>query len=384
MRASVQDTAALKAVDPAVLSSYLKSAGWARVDVIRGGLGAIWTKLVADETAEILQPLSTELRDYSSRISDALRLLAQVEERDQLSVLRDLHRSGIDLLRLRVIRTDAADGTLPLESAVKAINHARELVMAAACMAVEKKVYFPTRKPTKATDYLRKARLGQTEHGSFVLTIESTVPPSLTEAQSVEEPFERTVMTTLARSLVAAKAAAQRAAAGEGITPFHQALESGVNSNLCEAVAGLLDDSNGDLSLQVSFSWSLLRPSPVGVPSSVALTRDLVPILAEAARVLREAAPRDLFPVMGPVLRLSRKSPDEPGRVTILSFLDGEPRRIVVEMVGADYATAIEAHGAGTCLRCVGRLEKQGTTWTLVNPQDVRPDQSDPADAPDA
>ena len=57
------------------------------------------------------------------------------------------------------------------------MERARDLVLAAACAAITKRAYFATRKPTKATDYLSRVRMGQTERGSYVLTIRSDGMP---------------------------------------------------------------------------------------------------------------------------------------------------------------------------------------------------------------
>jgi hypothetical protein len=93
--------------------------------------------------------------------------------------------------------------------------HARELMMAAACAAIEPRGVFATRWPAQATQYLDHARFEQTDHGSYVLTVVSPVPPRLTarmqeeEANEVEEPYERRVTTTLMRAH-AARAAGSR------------------------------------------------------------------------------------------------------------------------------------------------------------------------------
>src|SRR5438034_1338067 len=83
----------------------------------------------------------------------------------------------------------------PLEDGAQFFENAKDLILAAACAADTPRSYYPTRKPAKAMEYLRKTRLGQTETGSFVLTILSRVPPSLSASNGVlfeiEEPFER-------------------------------------------------------------------------------------------------------------------------------------------------------------------------------------------------
>ena len=57
------------------------------------------------------------------------------------------------------------------------MERARGPVLAAAYAAITKRAYFATRTPTKATDYLSRVRMGQTDWGSCVLTIRSDGKP---------------------------------------------------------------------------------------------------------------------------------------------------------------------------------------------------------------
>jgi hypothetical protein len=64
-----------------------------------------------------------------------------------------------------------------VQEGVEAVHHVRGLMMAAACTAVQPRAWFRSRKPAQAEQYLRQVRLGQTEQGSYVLTVQSRVPP---------------------------------------------------------------------------------------------------------------------------------------------------------------------------------------------------------------
>ena len=55
-------------------------------------------------------------------------------------------------------------------------------MLAAACAAIEPRAVYAARKPERAMAYLRQIRLGPTEAGSFVVTVESPVAPRLLQA----------------------------------------------------------------------------------------------------------------------------------------------------------------------------------------------------------
>ena len=113
-----------------------------------------------------------------------------------------------------------------------------------ACAAVSPRAFYGTRKPKEAGDYIRRVRLGQTEHGSFVRTVLSEVPPKLSPSESgklfdedLPVPFERRVTEVLLKASAAAVHAAEEAGASGDFKPFEEAIDAGVSGNLCGALA---------------------------------------------------------------------------------------------------------------------------------------------------
>lgn len=277
-----------------------------------GGKGSVWLfpQPEGDEY-EILLPLSTSLRDYVIRVSEAIHTLAAVEDRSELDVLNDLAISSADIVRIRSLQPDTTDGTIAIEEGVRLMQHAQDLMLSAACAAVQPRAYYQTRKPGQAIEYLRQqVRLGQTERGSYVARIISRLSPALdSPVQGMlfpdpSDPFERRVTRTLAAAVAATRAAAARAAATLGMEPFREAVPVGVSANLCDALAGMAEGAG---SLQIEFSWSRARPAPRDVPQRVVLESDAMPLIREAGRVFRETSAFEEFEVQDIVTKLDRE-----------------------------------------------------------------------------
>src|SRR5262249_40239707 len=153
-------------------------------------------------------------------------------------------------IRLRLVDARLADASVPLDEGATFIQKAKDMMLAAACAAVNPRVYYPSRKPAQAMDYIRRARLGQTEPGSFIVTILSPVPPSLADPSghfiALEEPYERQVTRVLAGALDSVRRAAEDAASTGQVNGFIQAVPSGVSANLCDALAGMGSFSEGN------------------------------------------------------------------------------------------------------------------------------------------
>ena len=76
------------------------------------------------------------------------------------------------------------------------------------------------------------------------------------------------------------------------------------------------------------------------------------------------------YTLIGPVVALRRDAPASDGRVTVLGFVDGEPRKVYVDLAGDDYDTAVEAHRQRMTVRCFGTLTRTLTSFQLQDPRD--------------
>ena len=289
MTAVVHDPSALSGLKPLEVASYLRVHGW-RQEAEFDGRGSIWVLSgTADrDEADVSLPLRRDIADFRLRMNEVVRTLAQVECRREEAIIHDLLTTGSDLIRVRAPSRDAASGSLPLEEAVAFVERSRDMMLAAACAAIAKRPYFATRKPARATEYLGKVRMGQTERGSYVLTLLSPVAPALVSEGELPlgletpEPYERQVIRTLAESLAALEGASRQAASSGGMGAFEQAVRVGVSANLCEAIAGLSGVSPGE-GLDISIAWSRTRNVAAGTPSRIVLGSDSIPLIQEAA-----------------------------------------------------------------------------------------------------
>jgi hypothetical protein len=335
--------------------------------------------------AEIVVPLRREASDFITQLADGLRELEIVEARSQFDILRDLLNSGFDIVRLGAKSPGTNDGTVRIEDGVKLFEQAREILLSAACATVRPRAVFHARKPQQANDYMKAARLGQTEHGSFVLTILSPVAPQLNAYSETElfpeEPFERQVIRTLALSVNLAIGAAEKSATGiePSFKPFQDAVTSGVSANLCEAIAGFF--KVGDpVSIALSITWAQNRPSPNDAPSSTLITDDVIPTIEEAARMFRAHDTLEDYLVQGPVIKLERQEGQLEGRATIFARIDDAMRKVTIELPELDYATAMQAHREYRSVRVIGNVVREGRSYRIKTPInfDFATDDDDP------
>jgi hypothetical protein len=371
VKVAIQDSSTLRTLKPLELAAYLRSNGW-RKEADLFGKGSLWLLQNPDQQEfDITLPARPEMADYALRMSEVLNTLAIVERRSQLEILRDIQTTTADLIRVRAPNRSAENGTLPFDQAVTFVECSRDMLLAAACAAIDKRPFFAKRKAQQAMEYLGRVRMGQTERGSYVLTILSPVPPELRPAQGTllpEDPYERTVTLTLMNALDALQRATQDAAVGGDMTSFQSAVLKGVSANLCEAVVGLSAVSPRD-GLDIQVSWSRTRSVDGKTPSRVVLGNDSIPIIEEAARQFREISPLEDVEIEGFVTRLDRGRETTEGDVTIEASLEGKLRRIALRLGQEAYRQAIQAHDERRPVRCTGELVKEGRGYRLRDPR---------------
>jgi hypothetical protein len=96
---------------------------------------------------------------------------------------------------------------------------------------------------------------------------------------------------------------------------------------------------------------------------------DVVPLLQEVSRVLRERAPKAGFELVGPVRELESPDPSAGGLVTIAGLVDGALRPVRVDLSAEDYRVAALAHTERAVVRCEGELVRDGRSWVLRTPR---------------
>ncbi|MGH8546565.1 MAG: hypothetical protein ACREX3_23700 [Gammaproteobacteria bacterium] len=387
MKVRVADPVALERVQARTLRIYLASHGWQRSG---DGFGLPWTYGEGSYQYEVLPPSSEQVPDFSSRVSETLRVLAVVEDRSELEVLRDLFQSRYDIQQHK-LDFDGPLGTAPLADASLALRAAQSaLVAAAASLRYPDRQIYPIRPEAEVTNLSQSALAGPISEGSFQFTVWTPVPPRLVPEEDLvlfeieDEPFERAATFRLYTAMSALREAVSRVEQENlGIEAFTDRLGEGVTAALCEAVSNIMNESR--IGLETSFSWSLDRPLRLDA-NAVRFPRGSRPILEEAARSIRNLIPEEEVLIVGNVVRLFRTTEEGDGEVTIAGTFSGDVeerfRRVTMSLPSEDYESAIRAHDDFNLVQVVGELYRRGNRQHLRNPRNFTRLATDVANRP--
>lgn len=363
MRASIRDKEALMEISPAALSAYARAAGWRRTESY-GNHSDVYS---AEELPEIILPRTQRLGDYPGVVSHLIEIFAKAVQKDEIALYRDLVTSDRDVIRIRT--EESEDGSISAGDGVNLIRGAYDMLLAAACSLDNPQPLYRAGANKEANSFLSRVRLGQTEQSSFVVTmLTPVIPPPIQpvldpEWGPHEDPIERRVTKQLTGALTAVRQAAEQTIGGEHHA-FVRAVEQGVSANLCEALVGALEPFR---TLDVILTWARTRPA-TPVDERFFFASGDVPILQEAARLLREREPQPDVRLIGVVQELRRDETETEGTVTLRTSIADRDQSVKAVLKQSDYDRAIQAHKEKTPLVMRGDLERTGQRWRLLNP----------------
>lgn len=363
MRVDIRDREALIGVSPAALSAYARASGWIKAE----RYGDHSDVYASAELPEIILPRHQRLADYASVVRQLIEVFARAADTDELVLYRDLVTADRDVLRVRA--PDSEAGSVSVSDGVTLMHGARDLLLSAACSLSNPQPLYRAGANKEASEYLKQVRMGQTEHGSFVITLLSpVVPPPMQLGLNADwhhddEPIERRITRRLVGALAAVREATEITVAGDA-DAFLGAIEHGVSANLCEALVSVMEPFP---EIDVSVTWARTRPAPQA-RDVIRFASSDAPILREAARTFRSREPQPDTILVGFVRMLTRGESERDGTVTLLTSIDGKNQSVTTVLKQSDYERAILVHKERASVVVKGDLERVGQRWSLLNP----------------
>ena len=362
------DSQAIMRLQPNDVTAYLHATGWNRVGSWRDA--PLFQKSVARGKAEVVQPVRTDIPDYMNLLGQLLADLSDVEERDVRDILHDVQQALDDVVRVRVVGAPFADGTVPLEKGVRAMALVGDLTTYAAWSAESPRIVLQGRRPDRLTEFLRDVRMGQTEPGSYVFTVQVRLPPVIAPDLfgDAPEPFARKVTSLLYEGVKEAVAIA-----GGAEEDMRERLnQHKISANMCETIAALVTDIEADHA-EISVRWAPAR-FRAGLPTKpVSVSRSVAATLREIGRVVCASTPVEAQEVVGRIVKAAADDvtlPTLPKTITLETVAEGKLRKVRIDLEPEDYRRALEFHADNVAAYCRGTLVREGQAWRLRNPVD--------------
>jgi hypothetical protein len=359
-------------LDPIRVQEYLRATGWQLESRLGKGKVAVYERPeLPIEQSPV--PLHSELPDFTQVMNTAVAAIAQHEKRPASEVLTELLFPPSDVLRFAEQSPSSASGSVPFEHGVSLLEGARKSLLAATCTAIRPARFHPRMSLGDAEIFLSKCRLGQTERGSFVLTVACPLDVAISSTL-YRKQFTRHVTGSLMGSLQFLEHNLKRGnteallneTPAENNSPI-------ISSNLCE---GLLEmaprEDDAFLSITASYSRELQDPGPTpNPPSEVRLTSNMFAYIEKLAADLKPtvaaAKPRAF---VGFVDTLDGRPNEEKrieGKIVLRLITEDESIRARAELDADNYAIADRAHMGALPVSIVGNLHGSPRSYRIEN-----------------
>jgi hypothetical protein len=362
------DEPTLNALSPRNVAGWLRMRGF-EYQSNYGQYGAIFVRKVDGEDCEVILPTSSQVRDFGRRMTELINDLADAEDRSPNDILTDLTLAPFDVIHVR--SPDADDyGSVRLSAGLQMHEDARNLVLAAANAAASPvpRRSWRGRRFEEVSAYLDNVRLGQSQRGSFILTVLSPwdfTPESVPSLDLSETTFGRRVTRSLASALKATESAIRDSVA-RGAKPLADAYKDGVSWNFCQALARLAREGEG---IEVAVAWSPVQPE--NAPVAIRLKREDASILMEAAQLLASQWEEPEVRLEGLVAAIAEAPERFDGSAVLETVFSGTVRKVRVSFGEAERLTIYDAAKEKRWIQVVGDLHRDGQRLSLLNPRDI-------------
>jgi len=354
------------------LVGYLKNKGWI-IDGKIGDQAVIWHRSEEHNYEnEIIQPTAEATRGFTQRIKEAIDTLVEFENRNAISIAEDILNFYADLVKIRVVHADVEGGTIPLDDGVLLVEKARELLVASTLSTFKKQKYFSGSRSKEVQNYLEQLRLGQTEIGSFVISLISPIQIQFqNQSDANQTSLTRSVTTNLARSLNAISNAINKYAETGNIFHFEEVVSCGVSANLCDALIGLSGSSKAR-NFVISIQAAGAECGSQDISKLHSFTPLQMPILERASEYYKGNFVINGYDVFGIVTGMKRQPEDDSGMITVKSLVNSLEKNVSVQLCMKDYWEAVHAHESGAYVSCTGNLYVTPRSANLFEPRDFK------------
>ena len=342
MRGRILDQQALERVRPEDLKTYAERESW----VWSRHYGKFADVYEKEEGDPIVIPHTSKPSDYLVLVERLISYWGRLRDGNPLAVYEDIIRPAQDRICVRAI--DADERSIPIDAGLALVEQAREMLKSAVCS-----IQRAGPKDRTIIDYMKHVRLGQTEQGSFVVTLITPAPNTFQSGLLDDEPMEFKVTQRLVEALEASRKAAD-VADSDRTEAFQEAVSQGVNADLCDAISTLTETST---QIDISVRWARTRAKRP--PSSpIAFTSKDSSIFKEAAENLRKRPNKENVTLQGRVRQLTRKDDKNLAKFSVIINVDSDnrPQSVSADLDKDNHSLAIKAYESQELVTITGNL----------------------------
>ncbi len=350
------------------LYQYLQKNGWERGRVVEGKF-VVFNKLYDESEFDVIVPIKKTFKDYNIRMQTTLNILSDLEGIDQETIINRIKKVNMDIIKVRFISSDYEDGSVPLGVANNITHSLYETIVSSASMEENERL-----KHHRISNYAKiqanNFRFGQTQQGSFIVSLESRIQPKedqlhldlnqdYDEELALDPPFQRKIINRINKSLL------QLDELNIEDDLFEKSDKNILNINICEALSEL-EGIAEDLEIEYTFELSERIPLPKGFSNKLKINNNVISKASIISQKFKQIERRE--EIVADVKVDKVISLDKGGEVYVSFLYSGDDRKHSAKMnlEAGDYIKACKALAeADTKFTVKGVLDKTTRNWII-------------------
>ena len=351
------------------VAKYLNDLGWIEFSSKREHVKIFQL----DNTNDFFQvdlPVYRYLRDYNSAMFRVMECIAQSTNKSVEQVILELLNPLSDIIRLRIVEPNIETGSIFVEDAIKLYDNAKKLLTATAMDITRPQLFHVGRPDNSIIDFVNSCRFGQTEIGSYVVSIVCPISKidnnqfiqlSLyNEEEEGAHSFTRKVVNKLVVSINDVKEAINTGML-EKIIYENADSENCISANFLDALSGICiyrSDSTLDLNIKYAptIQQNTLKKTDVSIDHDYFSPIDTI---VKKIKSVQENEKTYIGRIKGLDATPDASARDR-GKITIVFINDAQNKATAtVSLSKEDYNDAIEAHRFGKTVKVVGTMSGQ-------------------------
>lgn len=352
-------------INPLEFCKYLQDLGWIEFVKIKKKDIKIFQKRDNEKFSQVKIPMNRSLIDFSEAMLNACKDIADFTQKSLERVVLELLNPLSDIIRIRIDNNKIKDGSLLFEDGLKLYDNAKKLITSTAMSLYSDNPYYKGKLPDDIQKFINNCRFGQTEIGSYVISVvcpfmkeskEGPIQLSIfNEEEDCANSITRKITSKLNKDLIRVKETIDNCQSLDRLLEG----EEKININFLETLKNL-NIENEDSLLEISTKWAPTISNNITNKEAINFTHDYYDVINSKVIHFKEKIEEDLKEFIGQIKTLSSVPTIEErsyGIIKLVTLVNKKPRVISIKLNKEDYQQAILAHKNGVFVRVKGFFE---------------------------
>ena len=348
------------------LMKYVTELGWCKFEgKVRSGI-SVYQKALDDKLYQITIPCDRTFSDYSLAMKMVVEVLSITEGKSEEQLILELLNPLSDILRVRHISPSVENGSILFEDAISLFENSKKLLLNATLDCCAYKKIYRGRPPENVQQFINNCRYGQTEIGSYVISLvcpfmtfdndEIKQLSIFTDEEESSVSITRRATRKLIESIHEIKHTIEK---GEDLSNLIEDPQKNISVSFIEALSNLNIGSKNH-SLEISAKWAPTVRFNKPEIANVELSNDYYAPLKSVVDKYKKEEEIATKILEGRISKLNASPNIEErknGTATLVYInYAAKATKITLELSKNDYDTAISAHSEGKTIRARGEI----------------------------